>query len=66
MKFAPYVVAVYIAEHTFQWFKCFKPVCNLNGTKITGMPDFITIFKMFKDIFIQITMCVRYEADSLQ
>jgi|SRR5689334_3646508 len=65
-KFAPYVRTVYISIHTFQWLKGLEPVCNFDRTKITSVPYFIAIFEMLKDIFIQITMCIRYETDLFQ
>src|SRR5436190_11233146 len=57
-KFASYVLPVNISIDPLQRFYRFKPVCNFNGTKIAGMPYFITAFKMFENIFIEIAMSV--------
>ena len=48
---ASYIIAVYIPEHTANnnVFLEGQPVCNFHRSKITCMPNLITIFKVKKD-----------------
>src|SRR5687768_15894723 len=62
-KLMTYFLIVYVPKHTFKRLKRFKP-CNDSLSKIAGMPDFITIFEVFKYLFIQPAMCVRYQSNS--
>ena len=58
-KFNSDIGSVYIAINTFKRLERFKPV-NDPFPKIAGVPDLITIFKMIKNGFIQVTMRIRH------
>ena len=53
-----YFLVVNIAENNACRFKGFKLFYNLNGSYVTGVPDFIAVGEIFKYTFIQITVRV--------
>jgi hypothetical protein len=56
------VAAIYIAVNAFKRFKRSKFISHLYIAKITGMPNFVAVFKVFKNGIVKVAVGIGYKA----
>src|SRR5690606_15983726 len=60
--YLPHVLSINITVYAFERFESLQPMDNVDVAEISGMPDFVTCFKISKDSVVEIAMCVRKES----
>lgn len=64
-KNGTYILPIDIAVNASERFELFQRFGN-TGSKVTGMPNFVAVFEMIENSFIQKAMGVGEEADASQ